>query len=188
MRKTRAPSQNSRQAPPTSRERRGPRLLLSRQQDTSCLKLLTFSSSACAQEERKDEAPQTCKLQRRKSLVPVIPPLQTQEIPRPGADGHRALHDSQLLRPGHGELTEEHNGAGERAQGLDDDVNAPWAEGPTTGDMMAAGDVESVLLPLAALPEAATHGVPLQRPTNTATCGLLRCSTRWLDRCLSCST
>ena len=63
---------------------------------------------------------------------------------------------------GHGELTEEHSGAGEPAQGLHDDVNAPWAEGPTTGDMMAAGAVESVVQPLAALPEATTHGVPLQ--------------------------
>ena len=63
-----APSQNSRQAPPTSRERRGLRLLLSRQQDTSCLKLLTFSSSACVQEERKDEALQTFKLQEKSGL------------------------------------------------------------------------------------------------------------------------
>ena len=104
-----APSQNSRQAPPTSRERRGLRLLLSRQQDTSCLKLLTFSSSAFAQEERKDEALQTFNLQRRKvwSWSSPLPSLQTQEIPRPGADGHRALHNSQLLRPGHGEVTEE---------------------------------------------------------------------------------
>ena len=61
VRKTRAPSQNSRQAPPTSRERRGLRLPLSRQKHTSCLKLLTFSSSACAQEARKDGAPQTDK-------------------------------------------------------------------------------------------------------------------------------
>ena len=159
-----APSQNSRQAPPTSRERRGLRLLLSRQQDTSCLKLLTSPLPLALKKKERMKLPRPSNFKEEKSGPghSPLPSLQTQEIPRPGADGHRALHDSQLLRPGHGELTEEHSGAGEPAQGLDDDVNAPWAEGPTTGDMMAAGDVESVIQPLAALPEATTHGVPLQ--------------------------
>ena len=50
MRQTKAPSQNSRQAPPTSRERRTLRLPLSQQEEASFLswqeKLLTISSSS----------------------------------------------------------------------------------------------------------------------------------------------
>ena len=78
VRKTRAPSQNSRQAPPTSRERRGLRLPLSRQKETSCLSRQrnkrAFDFLLFRLRSRTKKGLSFPDLTKMKSLVLVLPP------------------------------------------------------------------------------------------------------------------